>query len=591
MGNYRNFTTVIYCIAPWAARITEAELVRQIAFFKHYAAPDKVYLETFRSEWAPKEQLDLCKRVFKDHGIAVSGGITTVTEDLGPEDAKRQRFYKTFCYSNEAHREYLKKVVTYTAENFDEFIIDDFFFSQCRCEDCRREKGEKSWEEFKLEKMREVSENLVIGPAKKANPRVSIIIKYPNWRESFQETGYNPAVQKDMFDMIYTGAETRHPVETEQHLPHYLSYSLMRFFENTKPGKNGGGWFDPYECYGIDTYLEQGYLTAFSKPREIMLFCWPSLYNNKVVTPLGFRLRDLDGILDKLGKPQGLPVYLPHDSQGEDHLEDYLGMAGIPFEPMPDFPAYAAKASLPSFSPSVFVSASALKDGEIIPKIRRFISQGGKLIASSGFIIESLKRGNGIEDLTSIRFRGRYAEAGEFQISRSGSSRMYYREGEKIRFPILEHRTNSSWSLLNAGKGDQHTSLLIQDTYGRGELLTLVAPDLFSDIKKIPREALARIREELALDGLYLEGPPQVSLFTYDNGTFGLYSYTTMGSAPDWIKIHVRGRASALSPIVTDYSPAGPGAGSLAPLCRDEAETVFEFRVEPGDYQFYRIEP
>jgi hypothetical protein len=589
MGNYRNFTTVIYCIAPWAARITEAELVKQIEFFKHYVAPDKVYLETFRSEWASKEQLDLCKRVFKDHGIAVSGGITTVTKDLSPEDSKRQRFYQTFCYSNEVHREHLKKVVTYTAENFDEFIIDDFFFSQCRCEDCQKEKGNRSWEEFKLEKMREVSESLVIKPAKAVNPRINIIIKYPNWKESFQETGYNPAKQKDMFDMIYTGTETRHPVETEQHLPHYLSYSLMRFFENTKPGKNGGGWFDPYECYGIDTYLEQGYLTAFSKPREIMLFCWPSLYNNKVITPLGFRLRDLDGILDSLGKPQGLPVYLPHDGQGEDHLEDYLGMAGVPFEPVPEFPAYAAQPGLPASTPSVFVTAAALKDAGIIPKIRRFINQGGRVIASSGFVIESLKRGNGIEELSSIRFRGRYGDLDEFQISRSGSSRMYYRSGERIRFPMLEHRTNSSWSLLNAGRGDQHTSILIRDTCGRGELLTLVVPDLFSEIKKIPREALTRIREELALGDIYLEGPPQVSLFHYDNGTFGVYAYTTMGSAPDWIKIHIKGKASALSPIITDHSPAGPETADLAPLYSDEAETVFEFRVEPGDYQFYRV--
>jgi hypothetical protein len=467
-------------------------------------------------------------------------------------------------------------------------LIDDFFFSQCRCEDCQKEKGDRSWEEFKLEKMREVSENLVIKPAKKVNPRINIIIKYPNWKESFQETGYNPAKQKDMFDMIYTGTETRHPVETEQHLPHYLSYSLMRFFENTKPGKNGGGWFDPYECYGIDTYLEQGYLTAFSKPKEIMLFCWPSLYNNKVVTPLGFRLRDLDGILGSLGRPQGLPVYLPHDGQGEDHLEDYLGMAGLPFEPMPDFPSYAAKPDLPLLSPSVFVTACALKDGEIIPKIRRFINQGGKVIASSGFVIESLRRGNGIEELTSIRFRGRWGDLDEFQISRGGSSRMYYRSGEGIRFPLLEHRTNSSWSLLNAGKGDQHAGILIRDTYGRGELVTLVVPDLFSDIKKIPREALTRIREELALAGIYLDGPPQVSLFSYDNGTFAVYSYTTMGSAPDWIRIHVKGKASALSPITTEHSPAGPE--KLAPLYDDGTETVFEFRVEPGDYQFYRIE-
>ncbi|MDR0399828.1 MAG: hypothetical protein LBH51_02665, partial [Treponema sp.] len=112
----------------------------------------------------------------------------------------------------------------------------------------------------------------------------------------------------------------------------------------------------------------------------------------------------------------------------------------------------------------------------------------------------------------------------------------------------------------------------------------------FSNIKKIPPEALTRIREALALGNIYLEGPPQVSLFTYDNGTFGVYSYTTMGSAPDWIRIHLRGKASALKPVTTDHSP-GPAQAALEPLYTSDTETVFEFRVEPGDYQFYRIEP
>ncbi|GHU98258.1 permease [Spirochaetia bacterium] len=588
MGHYHNFTTVIYCTAQWAARVTEAELLEQLRFFKHYVNPDKVYLETFRGEQTPSEQLALCKKIFAENGIAVSGGITTVTPDLNTEDAKRQRFFSTFCYSNEAHRELLKKVAIYTAENFDEFILDDFFFSQCRCEDCQKEKGNKSWAEFKLEKMREVSENLVIGPAKKANPKVRITIKYPNWRESFQETGYNPAQQKDMFDRIYTGTETRHPVETEQHLPHYLSYSLMRFFENTAPGRNGGGWFDPYECYSIDNYLEQGYLTAFSKPKEVMLFCWPSLYNNKVVTPLGLRLRDIDGILSRLGRPVGLPVYLPHNSQGEDHLEDYLGMLGIPFEPAPDFPAYSDTPNpAPGTAKSVFLTASSLYDEKIVPKIRDFINRGGKVIATSGFILGALAQKTGIEEITSARFRGRYIDAGEFHISKPGGGRMFYRSSaEKIRFPILEHRTNSSFALLHAASGDIHTSLLLRDTYGRGELITLTVPDTFSELKKLPREALTRIRQELCCGKMYLDAPAQVSLFTYDNDTFGLYSYTGMGSAPDWVRIHVRGNAAGLSPIM----PGNPGPAAITPLYTDPEETVFELRTEPGEYQFYRLE-
>lgn len=77
-----------------------------------------------------------------------------------------------------------------------------------------------------------------------------------------------------MFDKIYTGTETRNTAHTDQHLPRYLSYSIMRYMEHVAPGRNGGGWFDTYSCWPIDCYLEQGYLTALSRPQEITLFQW-----------------------------------------------------------------------------------------------------------------------------------------------------------------------------------------------------------------------------------------------------------------------------------------------------------------------------
>ncbi len=103
--------------------------------------------------------------------------------------------------------------------------------------------------------MKEVSENLIIKPAKAINPNIKITVKFPNWMESYQEAGYNPGEQKDLFDMIYTGTETRHQRHTDQHLPRYESYSIMRYMENLAPGRNGGGWFDCYQCYPMDAYL------------------------------------------------------------------------------------------------------------------------------------------------------------------------------------------------------------------------------------------------------------------------------------------------------------------------------------------------
>ena len=57
--------------------------------------------------------------------------------------------------------------------------------------------------------MDDVSRHLIINPARAVNPKVRIIIKYPNWYESFQALGYDLAVQPRLFDAIYTGTETR----------------------------------------------------------------------------------------------------------------------------------------------------------------------------------------------------------------------------------------------------------------------------------------------------------------------------------------------------------------------------------------------
>ena len=82
-------------------------------------------------------------------------------------------------------------MVTYTAELFDEVILDDFFFTNCKCARCIEAKGTQSWTAFRLAQMAEVSQNLVVAPAREANPDVRLIIKYPNWYAHYHYTGYN----------------------------------------------------------------------------------------------------------------------------------------------------------------------------------------------------------------------------------------------------------------------------------------------------------------------------------------------------------------------------------------------------------------
>ena len=600
--HYKNFKTVTYCVAAWVNHITEEELRQQADFLQKYVGIDKIYLETYRDEFAAKEQLDMFKRVMKDYGIEVSGGITTVTPDINETDKKRQRLFNTFCYCNEPMRARLKEVSEYTASQFDEFIIDDFFFTQCQCEDCVREKGSRSWEEFRLEKMMEVSRELIIGPAKKVNPKVHIIIKYPNWRESFAQTGYNPGQQREVFDSIYTGTETRHGAQTDQHLPRYLSYSLMRYFESVAPGRNGGGWFDPFDCDRIDTYLEQAYLTAFAKPKEIMMFCWPALAGNRRATPLGFMYSRLDAIVGQLGEPLGLKVYIPFNSQGEDHLEDYLGMTGIPMEPVCEFPSFSqtAGAGVKAACNKVLLTASALKDEKVIEKTEAFVRRGGNAIVTGGFVLGALKRWpEQLAQLTSVSYNGRTLTADEFQCMTEAQIRNeFVKSGNTFSFPLIEHRNNATWSIMNAGHGEYHQSILCFDTYGKGKLTILNLPDMPSEIYKLPQPVLNAVRRELEVSGIWLENTDGVSLFVYDNHTFGLYCYTWDGCAPQEFNLHVRGEVNELRRI-RDGSPVFPWndypilllySRSLNPRSpASEKETVFRLRIQPGDFSFFEI--
>ena len=587
--HYKNFKTVTYCVAGWVNRITEEELREQADFLQKYVGIDKIYLETYRDEFAKKEQLDMFKRVMKDYGIEVSGGITTVTPDLNESDKKRQRLFNTFCYCNEPMRSRLKEVSEYTASQFDEFIIDDFFFTQCQCEDCIREKGNRSWEEFRLEKMMEVSRDLIIGPAKKVNPKVHIIIKYPNWRESFAQTGYNPGQQPAIFDSIYTGTETRHGAQTDQHLPRYLSYSLMRYFESVAPGRNGGGWFDPFDCDRIDTYLEQAYLTAFAKPKEIMMFCWPALTGNKRATPLGFMYSKLDAIVGQLGEPVGLKTYIPFNSQGEDHLEDFLGMIGVPMEPVCEFPSDCEK---------LLLTASALKDEKIIEKIEAFVRDGGNAIVTSGFVIGALKKWpEQFGQLTGVSYRERVLTADEFHYNINGNYRTaYVKSAMPITFPSIEHRNNATWSVMNAGHGEYHESILCYDTYGKGRLTILNVPDMPSRLYDLPVPVLTQIRQELDVCGLTIDGGAGVSLFAYDNKTFGLYCHTWDGCSPQEFDIHVKGEVKELRRLSDGSKPMPWDKVSLEPvgvrkinMHSEEKETLFHVRVQPGDFNFFEI--
>ncbi len=588
MGNYRNFKLVYYFVAQGTAWAEREKLEKDLAFFEKYLRVDKVYLEPFRSSvMADEAHVELCRNVFREHGVEVAGGLTT-TILTGEGEEPKQRLFDTFCYNDEKMTAKLREVCTFLGEHFDEFIIDDFFFTNCTCEACRkgrdafnREHGitDGSWKAYRLKLMEKVSREYVIGPAKAANPNCKITIKYPNWAESYQETGYNPAEQRKLFDRIYTGTEARDTVTTDQHLPRYLSYSLMTYFENMWPGHNGGGWFDPFDLHITEQYLEQAYLTAFSKPKELMMFCFQALADNPFVPPLGYHLDKLDEVLDYCGSPVGVPCYLPDNCQGEDNIQDFLGMCGLPVTLTPYWPEKAE---------AVLLTRSSACDPEIVEKLEKFVAEGGKALVTSGFLEATMDRG--IQRMTSIRFPGRRIRGRNYRVENAGNRRAvdYPAGTEEIGIPVCEFRNNATWAVVKVAESEESFGILLKDTYGKGQLWTLAVPDNFPDLYKLPAMALTRIRREFPAGGTYLECGAGVSLFPYDNETMIVYPYVTAKSQPAAATIHVTGEAKALEMPVRRHPLTGETV-RIPPLYFRDGKTVFEVRTLPGRYELYKI--
>ena len=537
---YKNFHAAVY------ARVFEVQKMGDLDWLKKRfdvmerdAKIGKIYLETHRDKTLIDEAtLEKAIAFFKKRGIKVAGGITfTVNE---------RNNFQTFCYSDPNDRAWVKKVVEFTARHFDEIILDDFFFTSCKTAGEVKARGDKSWTDYRLDLMAKAARELVIGPAKAVNPRVKVIIKYPNWYMHFQGLGFNLETGPKDFDGIYTGTETRDAVRSAQHLQPYLGYQIFRYFDNLNPGHNRGGWIDTAASFTLDRYAEQLWLTMFAKAPEITLFDFSQLQ-----TPISDRLRapwqgqgtsfdydkmmaaykasgakgaptfalaagtaldDVDKVLGDLGKPVGVASYRPYHSRGEDFLHDYLGMIGIPIDLRPEFPDDAH---------TILLTECAKEDPDIIKKIEHHLAEGGDVVITSGLL--AALQDWGIHQIAEISVNQRKALVQDFQ-ARSWGPLLHI--DKPMIIPEIEYLTNDSWELVSAVAGQSGWPILHSADYETGHLYVLTIPDNFSDLYRLPPEVLTRIRQTVTHDlFVRLDGPSNVVLMVYDNDTFVVESF------------------------------------------------------------------
>ncbi|MBR4602506.1 MAG: hypothetical protein IKO37_08095, partial [Prevotella sp.] len=192
--NYQNFKVSTYIRAQDVARMADDIFLESTwRTISEQIDIDKIYLETHRDAFIVDEKTLLkVKNFFLKQGLEVGGGITyTISE---PTD------FETYSYATPADRDKVRQIAEYTAKHFDDFILDDFFFIDIKNDNEIAAKGSKSWTDYRLRLMSDAGKELVVEPAKRVNPKVKVIIKYPNWYDHFQGLGFNLEEEPLYFD-------------------------------------------------------------------------------------------------------------------------------------------------------------------------------------------------------------------------------------------------------------------------------------------------------------------------------------------------------------------------------------------------------
>lgn len=485
----------------------------------------KVYVEVHRCGLViTPEVLKSTVSLLKKNGFEVVGGIATLP---GGDIGVPQKGPLTWLnWQNPKSQNDMRKIMEDAAPFFDTFIVDDFFCTSDTSDESKLAKGNRSWSEYRRELLTEVAQKVMINPAKSKNPSIKIIIKYPQWYDRFHLFGYDLSTEPKLFDGVWVGTETRGQY-TQRYgfVQPYEGFINHRWIATLSGDKIGGAWFDHGDCNEND-FIEQAYQSVLSGAKELVIFNFDSFVTGH---PGHHLLRqDFEKLADLAKEVAKNPVmgavgYKPvnSDAGGDLYLMDYIGMFGISF--IPD-------SKYPENSKIIFLPTQAAADREILPKIRRSLAGGAKIIMTTGFIVnangtEELAKMGGIKSLNSTSYS--ISET----ILNQGNT-------EKLKFPLsMDYQIfpNKGKVLLQTSASQpflvQNDNVFVVNTHtfsqkdfdAVGEVL--LCPRQIG-LLELPRSWMSAIRSAFHSEGEpVLDGPSRVAIQQLSDHSFVLQNY------------------------------------------------------------------
>lgn len=476
-----------------------------------YFAPIKIQKVYLEGKNHGSEDIALMKKVadrFRALGIIPAGAMVPTSDKGGP-----------CCYNDPEDLAALEKRMRAQASVFDEIILDDWLFTICNCEKCIEGRGNMSWADYRTKLLLEKSKQYIIDPAKQVNPKVKVIIKYPNWYEGHRQNGYDVLNETNQFDKMAVGIETRIPETQDQHIPIYSGYVFQKWWSSVDPSKWIGSWLDNYDMKGgWNDYNAQVWQAVLAKTPEIILWCAGQLYptnpSSDVYPNFVKMLPEFDKVAGMLkGDARGIPIYLPYGSTGEYNIFGYFGEAGIPLTPVAQFPKESKNA---------IFTLNSLQDSNLAEQMIQRLRDGHDV-----FMTWSLWKKLGkseFKNTLSLNPHGGFVTSSEFR-TRGGWEQKNVKAERAFTFPRIETTTWPYVRGVAAVEEDYDMGVFLDVPYLKGHIYILNMPENSYDLLCLPVEILSRIRQSFNNElGFTLEAPGKVALYPYGDKQYVLYN-------------------------------------------------------------------
>ncbi len=470
--------------------------------------PNRYYLEGSGHKDIDVALMKKVAEAVRAEGIKVSGAMVPAVPG-GPA-----------CYNNPEHLAIIERRARAMAQVFDDLILDDWLFTICTCEKCVAERGNSTWGDYRTRLLLEKSKRHIIEPAKQVNPKIRVIIKYPNWYEGHRENGYDVEGETRQFDGMACGIETRGTVTQDQHIPIYSGYVFQKWWPSVEPKKWVGSWLDNYGMRGQDNeYVAQVWQAVLAQTPEIILWCAGTLHHTNPVSEVYPHFREMLPEFDRVagmlnGAARGVPIYLPYGSEGEYNVFGYLGMAGIPLAPVAQFPTDGQSA--------IFTKHS-LRDSGLADKMLARLRNGHDVFMTWA-LFRKLQETE-FKNMLNLVDGGGSISSSTLRVASWGDDSEPVKSDHTFAFPRIATTQWPGVRDVAAVREDYDFGVLLNVKYLNASLYILNMPENSYDLLRMPAAALNKIRSAFNKElGVQLLGPGGVGFYPFGAGQYVLYN-------------------------------------------------------------------